>query len=267
MVSHISHNVSASLYKVIWKKLRGKNLRSIPTIDSLNRKIKARIRSDLTLVEGSKMNLGDHGEFDDISIGIFEPLETMLVKNQIKKGFVVVDVGGAMGYYTLLFSKLVGKNGKVFAFESQLERFKILSENIKINNYQNIVKEHKAVSDNSGLISHLGEKLEAISLDDYFQNHKIDFIKVDVDGFENKVIDGAISVLENNKDVKLMMEYYPPGLQFYGANPSSFVIKLESMGFEIFDINQKMTKVSSEELPEMYPNSKNQFTNLFIKRP
>jgi len=263
---HVGNKVGASIYKVIVNRLRGKNLRSNPLINSLNQKIQTKIKSNFAVIEGSKMNLSN-GDPYHLSIGLFEPLETKLVKNQVKKGFSTVDIGASIGFYTLLFSKRVGNNGKVFSFEPNQERFTILSENIKINNYQNIVNEKKVVSDSSGLVSLNGNKFEAISLDDYFQGKKIDFIKVDVDGFEKKVIDGAISVLENNKNIKLMMEYYPPGLEKFSGNPISFVIKLESMGFEIFDINQKMKQVSPEELANSYPNSKNQYTNLFIRRP
>jgi len=50
---------------------------------------------------------------------IYEPIETNFVKDKIKEKNIVLDIGANIGYYTLIFAKLVGNNGKVFAFEPE----------------------------------------------------------------------------------------------------------------------------------------------------
>ena len=70
----------------------------------------------------------------------------------------------------------------------------------------------------------------------------------------------------NSSLLKLMMEYYPPGLERFSGRSTEFPAILEKMGFKIFDINQKMKKITIDELENMYPNSQNESTNLFFTR-
>ena len=74
-----------------------------------------------------------------------------LFKNIIKPGMRVLDLGANIGFYTVLFSKLVGENGKVFAFEPDAKNYKYLEENTKT--LYNVTIEKKAVSDKTGKIN------------------------------------------------------------------------------------------------------------------
>lgn len=69
----------------------------------------------LTEIQGHKMylDLKDRGVCRPLFLhGVHEKCETELCKQIIKKGDIVVDVGTHVGYYTLLFARLVGENGK-----------------------------------------------------------------------------------------------------------------------------------------------------------
>ena len=70
---------------------------------------------------------------------IHERWGTKIVENYVKEGDYVVDLGANIGYYTLIFAKLVGKKGKVFAFEPDKDNFRLLKKNIQTNCYSNIV--------------------------------------------------------------------------------------------------------------------------------
>ena len=63
------------------------------------------------------------------------------------QGNFVIDLGANIGYYTCILAKLVGKDGKVFAFEPDPRNLKLLEKNIKVNEYNNVVIVDKAVSD------------------------------------------------------------------------------------------------------------------------
>jgi len=78
--------------------------------------------------------------------GIHEKLETEYIFRTIKNGNVVVDLGANIGYFTLIFAKLVGIEGQVIAFEPELSNFKILQKNIKKNHYKNTIAENLAIS-------------------------------------------------------------------------------------------------------------------------
>ena len=71
----------------------------------------------------------------------------MMIKQEVKEGNNVIDIGANIGYFTLLFAKLVGPNGKVFAFEPDPTNFSILKKNIEENNYDNVILSQKAISD------------------------------------------------------------------------------------------------------------------------
>ena len=81
-------------------------------ISLLSKKIRNQLKSNFAYVQGSKMLLDDLFKVVSIS-GVWEKTETEIVKKIVKNGEVILDVGAHIGYYSLLFSKLVGDKGKV----------------------------------------------------------------------------------------------------------------------------------------------------------
>tara|TARA_Y100000310_G_scaffold329947_1_gene400696 strand:+ start:23568 stop:24101 length:534 start_codon:yes stop_codon:yes gene_type:complete len=151
-------------------------------------------------VNGLKMTL-DKRDTSEYSKG-YEPKTTEIMKKMIKEGDTIIDVGACIGYYILLFAKLVGPKGRVFAFEPEIKNFKILKKNTQLNNLSNIVLVNKAVSDKEGKSKfyvnkyrvgshHLQNEfddrsyaveVETITLDEFFKNYgrNIDLIKMDI---------------------------------------------------------------------------------------
>jgi len=60
--------------------------------------------------------------------GNFEPVETEIVKKEIKENDIILDVGANIGYYSLIFAQLIGKSGKVYSFEPDPTNFEILKK-------------------------------------------------------------------------------------------------------------------------------------------
>ena len=156
-----------------------------------------------------------------IALGKYEEYETLLMEYQLKGKDVVVDVGANIGYYTLLMAT---KAKKVYALEPDQTCFEILKKNVEENKLKNVVllnvaagakKEiKKLIKDSENLgNSHLGsgkgvsvncERLENILINE----HKIDLIKIDTQGWEPAVIEGAKKVIESDRPV-LFLEYSP----------------------------------------------------------
>ena len=219
-----------------------------------------------------------------------------LVKNEIKKGDVVIDIGAHIGYYTVLFAKLVGPEGKVFAFEASPTNFEILKKNISVNGYKNVILNNKAVSDKNGKLtlyitgrtstenflfkpenftnsSKIKQTVEidSITLDDYFQDFdgEINFLKMDISGAEPRVMKGMSSILNKNNSLKIQQEWWPNAIRTHGFEPDSHLKLLTEMGYKIYEIDgekNKLNLATIEELMKKYPNPKLEDINIFCKK-
>jgi FkbM family methyltransferase len=212
--------------------------------------------------------------------------ELELEKKLIKKGDVVLVIGAYIGYFTLIFAKFVGKEGKVFAFEPEPTNFSLLEKNMEINGYKNVVLVQKAVSNKTEkiklYISEIGStdhriydlhnsrrfiEIESIRLDDYFKDYdgKIDFIKMDIQGAEPRAVQGMSVLLNKNKNVKIATEFSPVLLKKSGIKPEEYLKSLMQHGFKLYDINEQEKKIklaNISELLETYTPENGNYTNL-----
>jgi FkbM family methyltransferase len=249
-----------------------------------------KISNDIFVIQGNKMFLDSIDSLGVFGKGVHEPLTTELIKKEIKKGDIVLDIGANIGYYTLIFAKLVGEEGKVYAFEPDPANFALLKKNVKINGYQNVILVDKAVSNKNGKTKlyisekscglhriydiHDGRKfieIESVRLDDYFKNYngRIDWIKIDIEGAEWAAIQGMPLLLEKNKNLKIVTEFAPIFLKEYGIQPEEYLKLLQKYGFRIYNINEDKNKIETcdiTELLKIYTPEKRNLTNLLCLR-
>ena len=282
-----------SLYRFMARHMAGKGLTKFYPIKIFNEFVMAwfkdRMQPSSVEVHGYNLFLlpKDPKLSAEIFVrGVYEPLETELVKQNVCEGDVVIDIGANIGYYTLLFSKLVGENGKVYAFEPDFENFSYLSRNVEINACSNVVLVNKAVSNQTGkaklyrstvnpgdhCIYNLGDResveIEIIRLDDYFNSHseKIDFIKLDIQGAEGKALHGMLSILSRNINMKIITEFWPERIKVSGAEPSSFLRLLEGHGFEMYELlpdKNRIEPATTDRLLKTFTPEQKNFTNIF----
>ncbi|MEM3714989.1 MAG: FkbM family methyltransferase [Nitrososphaeria archaeon] len=130
-----------------------------------------------------------------VSLGLHEKPVSRFVKKL--KGKIFVDVGANYGYYCMLLHK---NFQKIYAFEPMPKFFNLLKSNImKLPNVQCY---RKAISNVNGTIqiSYNGATtVETATLAALFPNTQIDLIKVDVEGMEWQVLEGAEPILNNIK--------------------------------------------------------------------
>jgi len=149
-------------------------------------------------------------------------------KFKINHKEIIVDIGAHVGYFTLFAAKKATE-GKVIAFEPSIESFLGFKENMKMNNFKNIMQEKTAIAKVKGkqtlyvndedAISNTiykqsnnlnKEEVECISLQDIFEKYelkKIDFLKMDCEGAEYEIIMNAESS-NLNKIQKIAMEIH-----------------------------------------------------------
>ncbi|RZJ83096.1 MAG: FkbM family methyltransferase, partial [Chryseobacterium sp.] len=160
--------------------------------------------------------------------GDYEPYLKTNFADLIKPGMVILDVGANIGFHTLYFAELTGKSGKVVAFEPIDVNFKALQQNLALNEFPHIMPVNKALgSENSTLHIHIdvnahnpgafnlfenGKKntsINCVRADDFLkesQISKVDFIKVDVEGFELEVFKGLAKTLKQSHPI-IFFEY------------------------------------------------------------
>jgi len=232
------------------------------------------LQTDHAEVFGNKLFLNKKGLALSIShYGTYEKLEAKIMEEKIKVGNITVDVGANIGLHTLNMARIVGNTGRVFAFEPDPSNFEILEKNVKINNYQNIILEQKAVGDKHGRTTLYQSdnpgnhrlfpltkqakgqiQVELTSLDKYFTDsnlaNKINFIKIDVEGFEFSVLKGMKNILKNNKKIKILFENMQINTIEAGFTPIKVLNYLTSYDFKLFcldDSTKKLLHVSNNE--------------------
>ena len=263
----------------------------IPLAYSAYRRIRPYLKSDFVqTVDGNKMFLDPGDSLDIFSHGIHEEFETGFVKKIIQKKDTVLDIGANIGYYTLIFAKLVGDDGKVFAFEPEPSNFSLLEKNVEINGYRNVELAQKAASNKIGKMKlYINEKnagghmiydthenrnvveIDVTRLDDHLNNLStpINFVKMDVEGSEIDVIEGMKDILQKTKDIIIMSEFNPYCIERCGKKPKDYLEALIQNGFKIYDLDaqqKKIIEVSSPELLEKYTFERKTNTNLICKR-
>ena len=280
-----------AIYKKSFKIFIGTNIGRYGIVRKLQRFANSNLKPDWVEIEGRKMYLDD-GDALFLSInGIHEKIITNLIKKEIHSGDVVLDIGAHIGYYTLQFANLVGSTGKVYAFEPEPKNFELLKKNVQINKHDNVVLIQKIVSDKDGIVEFfiskfdsIGNKLfksneagssikiESTTLDEYFKDlkKKIDFIKMDIQGGEGKAILGMKNLLKENKNLKIIQEWWPDALKQNHANPEDHLKFLQHIGYKFYEIDGTIKKdilpITIEQLLGKYPNSLIEDINLFCKK-
>jgi FkbM family methyltransferase len=144
---------------------------------------------------------------------LWEPDVVELLGRLIRPDSVAIDVGAHMGSHTLTMARHVGPKGRVVAFEPQTKMYEELLGNLAQNGIHNVRAEFVALGDAPALITmraaidvsegitavgHGGNRVELRTLDGYgFTN--VSLVKIDVEGFEVKVLEGARETIRRER--------------------------------------------------------------------
>ena len=259
----------------------GKN----PIIKKILKNLEKSLKTEFSIIQGSKMYL-DPGDSLDLSInGVYGELDTKIIRDNIKEGDIVIDIGANIGYFTLIFAQLAGTTGKVFAFEPEPKNFELLQKNVKVNDYSNTINENYAVSDSNGNVSLFLAKngivghrisnfdinlnsilVKKITLDDYFTKlnliDKINFVKIDVEGFEFGVLKGMTRIIEKSKNLKLFLEFNRVGIEAAGFDPKEILDFLYKNNFKIYFLNYNENSIKEADKNQLLTSKDNLNENI-----
>lgn len=181
---------------------------------------------------------------------------------------IVYDIGAHIGIYTCFFAHAVGSEGSVIAFEPNPNSYQELIEHIRINNFKNVTTKQIAIGSNIGkatllvpafdssrgsLISEgksqiliTDEKVKSFEVRVDSLDHLIitkdfnipNFIKIDVEGAEIDVLQGAKQVLKRYKP-KLFIEIHGSDSKIWVSNAKRLINFLTNIGYSIYGVESK----------------------------
>jgi FkbM family methyltransferase len=204
----------------------------------------------------------------------------------------VVDVGANIGYYTVLLADKVGKNGKVYAFEPDKINFEILVKNIEENKLKNVVAINAAVGRKEGKLKlhksednfgdhklyktplgsaasplDEGETVNIVKLDNFIKG-PVNLMKIDTQGWEPEVIDGARELIKKNKPV-MFLEYSPASYQQAKLNGKKMMGFLRKIYKKIWWIDEWLyiyKNLSQEKIDKICATNKTGYADLWMKK-
>ncbi|HCE05827.1 MAG TPA: hypothetical protein DEQ62_05795 [Verrucomicrobiales bacterium] len=193
-----------------------------------------------------------------LHFGVYEKAETRFFQSACRDGMTFLDVGANLGYYTALAARAVGPNGRVLAVEPDPDSFGYLEQTIAANAVGNVEAFPVAASDapatlplyistdNRGdnRLYASGEdrpqvEVAARPLDALLRENKIDtvdLIKIDVQGYEPKVIAGLRETITSSPNLALLTEFWPQGIDEAGEDANEFLQTLRELGLTLHEL-------------------------------
>jgi FkbM family methyltransferase len=188
-----------------------------------------------------------------VYLGTFEPLETRLVAGFLIPGMTVIDVGANVGYYTALAASRVGSKGRIFAIEPDARAFARL-ENLIAKNHlparafniglgeesreEHLYRSPDSRNNTPTMVAHGGFAPTATvpvrKLDDCldeWQVAHVDLLKIDVEGWEPRVFDGASRALASGHIDAILCEFNDHWLRAVGSSSQALWKMLMAFGF------------------------------------
>jgi len=192
-----------------------------------------------------------------------ERAERIFYLEYLRAGMTVFDVGANVGDLTTLFSRFVGRAGRVHAFEPTGEGFERLSAVCRAASLDNVVANRLALAEREGTVrlhvyggQHLSwttraarpleeygisvrpaatEEVPATTAELYCERHQIgqiDLLKIDVEGAELQVMHGAERLLREGRVRCLTFEFGQTTFDM-GNSPEAIEDFLEGVGYEV----------------------------------
>jgi len=208
--------------------------------------------------------------------------EISLIKKYVKPGSIVLDIGANIGFYTKLLSAQAGNTGRIHAFEPDPLNFHYLQKNTQ--QLSNVTLYSKAVSGVTGSLQLYRSamlnvdhrtypvddhaeiiKTGAVAIDEVCRG-QVDFIKIDIQGFEYFVKLGMRELLRRNPHVKSLAEFFPFGIRASGASVEQLFDLFSERNFSVFMIAKSgdMRRMDKQAFCAYENAGPDEYRNVFI---
>jgi FkbM family methyltransferase len=180
-----------------------------------------------------------------------DPNSLPIMLSHVKENDTVIDIGAFIGDHTIAYAKKVGLEGKVIAFEPNQSSFECLEYNMK--GFDNVELRKEGVSDslhnisltdvptNAGMAYAEKSKkgIKCVSIDS-LNLEKLDFIKIDAEGYEHNILNGAIETIKRLKPI-MVIEINNAALLRNGTSNNDIYIFLNDLGYDYKNIYEGQT--------------------------
>ena len=205
---------------------------------------------------------GETGFTMNIYCGLHDFADMAYLLHVLRPGDLFADVGSNIGSYTILASAV--RQARAISFEPVPDTFSRLLRNLELNHLGELVTAHNlGVSDHPGIIrfsanenccNHVlrddekekGIEVKVGTLDDIFGDSCPDLMKIDVEGFEWPVLNGAAQTLQNPKLHSIIIELNENG-SLYGYSETAIIDLLKSHDFASYIYDPFTRKLSPHE--------------------
>ena len=232
-------------------------------IDVTDRRYNLRFRADINDVMGRTI----------YKRGSLHPEHTtFLASLPFENDDVILDVGGNIGWYSVVLHSSIKQKIVIYSFEPEPKNFELLSKNIAYNNARAVNPVNVAVAEqggfstlflyfskNSGRHSLLdvnpqtkrSVQVKTVNLEEFLNERNVDFarvklIKIDIEGYELFALKGAPRLL--SKIPYMFLEFSPGLITKAGRKPSELIDLLDGFGFNFYTLSngQPIRKMTSE---------------------
>ena len=195
--------------------------------------------------------------------------DRVLLEAQVRPGMVVADIGANVGLYTHLLARCAGEHGFVYAFEPDPDLFASLEANCRTNGVVNARLHNVALGAQDDTLTlrrarfNSGDNrlsrresspargevsVPVRPLDELLEGRPLDFIKIDVQGWELEVFKGMRGQLTGSRPLRIYFEFWPAGLRGAGSDPAELLAFLRQHGLSLYRTeNQTLTPLSHDD--------------------
>ena len=219
--------------------------------------------------------------------GDLEPGTRLLIERFLESGSVFVDVGANIGMHTMAAARVMRHEGRIFAFEPFGPVCGLLEKTVWMNGCAETVEVHRSAASNrqgrrdlflgatsghhslfplepAGTPAHGQVSVETVTLDGTLPTDlKVDLLKIDAEGAELDVIEGARDLINRHFDIALIVEFGPSHLKRAGHSAKDWLGRFAAHGL-IFRAIHPETGALEDRTPAALEN---EFSiNLFFAR-